>query len=317
MKFFTRKLVVILLAACISDAANAAEAYPQRPVRIIVPVAPGGSIDAIGRILADYLPKQLGGAFIVDNKVGANTMIGSSYVSTAAPDGYTLLLNSDALVTVSLSNTSGTTVDPVKGLRPVSMVVSSPAVLVVKPDLGAKTLEEFMALAKTRSLNVASTGAGTASQFTGMMFRQKAGLTWTDIPYNGSAPALTALLGGHVDAMWSMAAPLLPSIKEGKIIALGITSTARSAELPSVPTIASVLAGFEVNNWTGLFAPPGTPKSVVDILSAALSKMSKDPVYASRLSTLGFVPIGSDAAALEAEIKSSLARWNSVLGKWK
>ena len=255
-------------------------------------------------------------SILVENKAGANTAIGSSFVSKSAADGYTLLINTDAVVTASLAS-SGLKVDPVDELQPVSMLVSSPAVLVVRPELGARSLQEFIAFARAKPLNVASTGSGTASQFTGLMFKQRASIDWTDIPYSGSAPAVQALLGGQVDAMWSMAAPLLPSIKSGKIVPLGITSAAPSAQLPGVATVASVLPGFVVDNWTGLFAPPGTPEPIVKALSKAVAAMMKDPKYEGRLRELGFVPVGSSSSELEAEIKSSLTKWRSVLAKPK
>lgn len=140
-------------------------------------------------------------------------------------------------------------------------------------------------------------------------------INWTDIPYSGSAPAMAGMLGGQVDAMWSMAAPVLAHIKSGKIHAIAVTSAESSPQLPGVPTVNSVLPDFVINNWTGLFAPPGTPESVVRVLSRALAEMMKDPVQAAKLSELGFVPIGSDPIALENEIQSSLQRWKSVLAK--
>lgn len=316
MQSFRFSRAVAMMAACICWATSSQAAYPDHLVKIIVPVAPGGSLDTVGRLSAEYLKSHFGGSFVVENKAGANTAIGSTFVSKAAADGYALLINTDASVTASLA-TSGLKVDPVTELAPVSMIVSSPAVLVVRPDLGVKTLPEFIALARARPLNVASTGTGTASHFTGLMFKHTAGVDWADIPFSGSGPALQALLGGQVDAMWSMAAPLLPSIKAGKIVPLAVTSAAPSAQLPQVATVDSLFPGFVVNNWMGLFAPPGTPEPVLKSLSKALADMTKDARYASRLRDLGFEPVGGSPGELEAEVKSSLAKWKSVLSRQK
>lgn len=307
-------LTVCSFVAALVAPAAAYAAYPDRPVKIVVPVAAGGALDAIGRLVADYLRVRMNGTFIVENRPGANAEIGSAYVATAPADGYTLLINTDSIVSASLVSSSGK-IDPVKSFKPVSMVVSSPGVLVVHPQLGVKSVQDFIALAKTRPLNVASTGSGTASQFTGMMFRQNAAINWTDIPYNGSGPAMVALLGGQVDALWAMSAPLLPHLKSGKVIALGVTSAAPSPQLPGVPAIASVMPHFVANNWTGVFAPAATPDAIVTQLSKAIGDMMKDPKQVARLAELGFLPIGSDPATLETEVKSSLQRWKSVLAK--
>ena len=300
------------LAALLLSTGSAWAAYPDRPVRIIVPVAPGGTLDTMARLAAEYLRVHMHGTFLVENKPGANSEIGSSYVSRATPDGYTLLVNSDSLVTVSITSKNGA-IHPVEGFTPVSMLISSPNVLVARPDLGAKTIQQFMTLAKAKPLAVASTGAGTGSQFTGMWFKQESGIKWTDVPYNGSGPAVADLLGGHVDAMWSMAASVLPHVKAGKLVPLAVTTKAPTPQLPGVPTVdASVLPNFIVSNWTGLFAPPGTPAAVVASLSKQMSAMMKDPEQVTKVEELGFEPVGSDPATLGKEVRSSLARWTKI-----
>jgi len=301
-----------VLAALMLPLGSAWAAYPERPVRIIVPVAPGGTLDTMARLAAEYLRVHMHGTFLVENKPGANSEIGSGYVSKSAPDGYTLLVNSDSLVTVSLTSKNGT-IHPVSGFTPVSMLISSPNVLVVRPDLGVKTIQQFMALAKTKPLAVASTGAGTGSQFTGMWFKQESGLSWTDVPYNGSGPAVADLLGGHVDAMWSMAASLMPHVRAGKMVPLAVTTKAPSPQLPGVPTVdASVVPNFIVSNWTGLFAPPGTSAAIVNALSAQMKAMMKDPEQVAKIEEIGFEPVGSDPATLGQAVSSSLARWTRI-----
>jgi tripartite-type tricarboxylate transporter receptor subunit TctC len=307
-----KKLGFVLLGALLLRAGSAWAGYPDRPVRIIVPVAPGGTLDSVARLAAEYLRVHLGATFVIENKPGGNAEIGSAFVAQSAPDGYTLLVNSDSLVTASIVSQTAT-VDPVKSFAPVSLLISSPGVLVVRPDLGVRNIEEFVAMARAKVLNVASTGAGTASQFTGMMFRQDMSLSWTDVPYSGSGPAVNDLLGGHVDAIWAMAAPLLPHIKSGKMTALAVTSKSRSPQLPGVPTVTeSVFPDFVVQNWTGLFAPAGTPKEIVDTLSKAMAEMMKDPEQAHHVTEMGFEPIGSDSATLAQEVRASLPEWKKV-----
>jgi len=305
---------LLFAAACavLLHAAPAWAGYPERPVRIIVPVAPGGTLDTVARLAAEYLRVNLGGTFLVENKPGGNTEIGGAFVAAATPDGYTLFVNSDSLVTSAVVSKTGR-IDPVKSFAPVSLLISSPGVLVVRPGLGPKSLSEFVEAARAKPLSVASTGTGTASQFTGMMFRQRMSLDWTDVPYSGSGPAVNDLLGGHVDAIWAMAAPLLPHIRSGKMIALAVTSRQRSSQLPGIPTVdESAAPGFVVENWTGLFAPAGTPAAIIDTLSDAMARMMKDPQQAKLISEMGFEPIGSTPAVLRDEIRQSLPKWQRV-----
>lgn len=307
------KMVVLGIACALTVSAQASWAkYPDRPVRIIVPVAPGGTLDSVARMAAEYMRVHLTGTFLVENKPGANTEIGAAFVAGSAPDGYTLFVNSDSLVTSSIVS-KNQKIDPAKSFAPVSLLISSPGVLVVRPGLGITSVKQFVELARSRPVNVASTGSGTASQFTGMMFKQNQSLTWTDVPYSGSGPAVTDMLGGHVDAIWAMAAPLLPHIRTGKMTALAVTSKHRSEQLPGVPTLdESMVPGFVVQNWTGLFAPAGTPQDVIDTLAHAMAAMMKDPQQVRVITEMGFEPVGSTPAALAEEIRVSLPKWKQV-----
>ncbi|VCU70186.1 Tripartite tricarboxylate transporter family receptor [Pigmentiphaga humi] len=308
---------LLLAAACavLLHAGPARAAYPERPVRIIVPVAPGGTLDTVARLAAEYMRVHLGGTFLVENKPGGNTEIGAAFAAAAAPDGYTLFVNSDSLVTSAVVSKTGK-IDPVKSFAPVSLLISSPGVLVVRPGLGVKSVKEFIEAAHAKPLSVASTGTGTASQFTGMLFRQRMSLEWTDVPYSGSGPAVNDMLGGHVDAIWAMAAPLLPHIRSGRMTALAVTSRQRSDQLPGIPTVdESTAPGFVVENWTGLFAPAGTPPAVIDTLSDAMAKMMKDPKQAKLITEMGFEPIGSKPAVLADEIRQSLPKWQEVAAR--
>jgi len=306
------RLKTILAALLVGACATAQAAYPDRPVKLVVAAAPGGTLDTIARLLAEHLRSRVNGNFVVENRPGASSEIASGYVAQSAPDGYTLLVNSDSLVSASLVSANDK-IDPVKSFRPVSLLVSSPGVLVVNAQLGVKTLPEFIALAKRRPLNVGTTGAGTSSQFTGMMFQQRAKVTWTDVPYAGSNPAVASLIAGHVDAVWAMAAPLLPHIQSGRIVPVAVTSASPSAQLPGVAPVASVVPGFVSSNWTALFAPAGTPDAVIDVLSKGIGEMMKDKAVAARITELGFMAIGSDPQQLGEEVRGSLQRWKTVV----
>lgn len=311
----TRRLMVGLVCALTLQAHAAWAKYPERPVKMIVPVAPGGTLDSIARLAAEYLRVHLAGNFVVENKPGANTEIGAAYVAGSAPDGYTLFVNSDSLVTASIVSKTNK-IDPLKSFTPVSLLIASPGVLVVRPGLGVTSVKQFVELARTRPLNVASTGSGTASQFTGMLFQQNQSLQWTAVPYSGSGPAVTDMLGGHVDAIWAMAAPLLPHIRSGKMTALAVTSKQRSDQLPGVPTLdEEAVPGFVVQNWTGLFAPAGTPQDIVDTLAKAMAAMMKDPQQIKLITDMGFEPVGSTPAALADEIRMSLPKWKQVAAR--
>ena len=211
--------------------------FPSRTVRVIVPSSPGGPIDAVARIMADAFKTVWPVPVVVENKPGAGTSTGAAFVAQSPPDGYTLLVNPDSIA-VNPSLYPHLSADPLKSFEPVSMLVSATQVLVVRPDLGASDLKSFIALAKSKQegLNIASAGAGTISHLTGVLLEQRAGFRTTHVPFRGAAPALTAMLGGHVDGMWVMLAPAVPHLRSGAVKALAVTSATRDANLPDVPT---------------------------------------------------------------------------------
>ena len=314
----TRALVVCCAAlACAVAPAKAEDAYPSRPIRLIVPSSAGGTTDVVARALAQALAARMHANFVVEQKVGGSTNIGMNYVAKAAPDGYTLLVVTDTL-TSNASTFRDPGYDPVTSFVPISMLARAPGALAVRRDLGVATMDAFVALArrKGRDLTVASTGSGTVSHLTGVMFQQRMGLpAWTDIPYSGSAKAVTDLLGGHVDAMFSMVVPLVPHVASGGVTLIAVTTRARSQAVPAVPTVAetTALKDFDVVNWTALLAPAGTPRPIVEQLAAETAAALHDPEFLRRIETLGLEPAGDGPEALAQEIRRTVVQWRDVV----
>jgi tripartite-type tricarboxylate transporter receptor subunit TctC len=313
-----RRLIAFgVLAALGVIPARADDAYPAKTVRVVVPSSAGGTTDIVARALAQALSQQMNASFVVEQKVGGSTNIGMNYVAKAAPDGYTLLVVTDTL-TSNASTFRDPGYDPVTSFAPITMLAKAPGALAVKRDLAASTMDEFLALARRegRDLTVASTGVGTVSHLTGIMFQRQAGLpAWTDVPYAGSAKAVTDLLGGHVDAMFSMVVPLVPHVASGKIRLLAVTTKARSQAVPDVPTVAetTALKDFDVVNWTALLAPAGTPEPIVRKLAAAAETALRDPDMLRRLALIGLDPAGEGPEALAQEIKRTVTQWRDVV----
>ena len=306
-------LLALLLAA--APAAAQDDAYPTRTVRLIVPAAAGGPIDAVARIMADAFQTAWPVPVVVENKTGAGTSTGGVFVAQSAPDGYTLLVNPDSIaVNPSLYPNLG--YDPLKSFEPISLLVTATQVLVVRPDLGVTDLKSFIALAKSKEagLNIASAGPGTISHLTGVLLEQRAGFKTTHVPFRGAAPALSAIVGGHVDGMWVMLAPTVPHLRSGKLKAITVTAAQRDPELPTVPTAEeSGLADFRVENWQGLFAPAGTPKPVIDKIARTVVEVLNKPEVAARMRALGFTPRGDSGSAVTELIRASVPKWADVV----
>jgi tripartite-type tricarboxylate transporter receptor subunit TctC len=305
-----------LLALGLAPSASG-DAYPAKTVRLIVPSSAGGTTDVVARALAQALGRRMDASFVVEQRVGGSTNIGMNYVAKAAPDGYTLLVVTDTL-TSNASTFRDPGYDPVTSFAPITMLARASGALAVRRDLGVATMDEFVALArrKGRDLTVASTGVGTVSHLTGIMFQQRMGLpAWTDVPYPGSAKAVTDLLGGHVDALFSMVVPLVPHVAGGGLTLVAVTTGARSRALPAVPTVAetTTLKDFDVVNWTALLAPAGTPQPIVEKLAVETAAALHDPVFLQRLETLGLDPAGEGPAALAQEIRRTVVQWRDVV----
>jgi len=261
----------------------------------------------------------MGASFIVEQRVGGSTNIGMTYVAKATPDGYTLLVVTDTL-TSNVSTFRDPGYDPVTSFAPIAILARAPGALAVRRDLGVASVDQFIDLArrKGRDLTFASTGTGSVSHLTGIMFQQRMGLpAWTDVPYAGSAKAVTDLIGGHVDAIFSMVVPLVPHVESGSLKLVAVTTSRRSPAVPDVPTVAerTGAADFDVANWTALLAPAGTPAPVIAKLAAAVTEAMRDPELLKRFSLLGVEAAGEGPDVLAGEIRRTVAQWREVVRK--
>jgi tripartite-type tricarboxylate transporter receptor subunit TctC len=289
--------------------------YPLHPVKIVVPVPPGGTLDVQARSIGAQLGETLKQPFIVESRPGGGGTIGATYVARSAPDGYTLLLSLRTLA-ISPSVIANLAFDPVKDFEPVTLVESTYWVFCATPSLPVKTLQDVIALAKSRpgGLNYAGTGIGGDNHLTMEQFKMVTGAPMTQIPYAGGAPALVALLGGQVDVMLVPGALAIPNIKSGKLKPIAIVGHARAPVIPDVPTFTqSGVPGFEGGSWTGLFAPKGTPKSVVELLNTEIKKILDHNRDTNTMYTEGIQePRGSTPEELGVLVREDVAKWRAV-----
>ena len=293
---FTRHTTALGLIALMSAIpASAQNAYPNKPIRIIVPYTAGGGVDTVARLVGDKMSKTLGQPVIVDNKPGASGMIGATAVAKSPPDGYTLLLSAAGEIAVNPSLYKGKMqYDPQKDLAPISAVVRIPNVLVVNPDVPAKTTAELVAYAKANpgKLTYSSSGVGNPQHLNGELFNKMADVQTSHVPYKGAAQQLTDVTAKHVSMTFTSVAAALPFIKNGQIRPIAVTSSKRVPSLPDVPTLAEFkpLVNYELINWFGFFAPAKTPEPVINKLHAALSEALKDPEIIKKLEVQGAEP---------------------------
>ncbi|OZI34001.1 ABC transporter substrate-binding protein [Bordetella genomosp. 10] len=276
--------------ALTASAAAAAADWPARPITLVVPYPPGGPTDIVGRVVAQGLGEELGQTIIIDNRSGAGGNIGAEMVAKSAPDGYTLLLATTAHA-INMSLFANRTYDTRKSFAPVSLLTKGPLVIVARPDLPAHSVSELIALAKSRpgKLTFASSGNGQSTHLAAALFNSMAGTQMVHVPYRGSAPALTDVMGGQTDIMFDTMLSSMPFVHGGKLRAIAVTSARRSPAAPEVPTVAeSGLAGYEATAWNGLMAPAGTPAPVVQRLSEALRKVLGRPDVQAKFSAQGF-----------------------------
>jgi tripartite-type tricarboxylate transporter receptor subunit TctC len=298
---------------CISSAF--AQSYPSKPIRIVVPYPPGGFNDTLGRTLAAKFTEAWGQPAIVENKPGANTVIGSDFVAKSPPDGYTLLIVAFPFA-VTPSLLKNMPYDTVKDFAPVVWAATSPNALVVNPSLPVKSVAELIALAKAKpgTLSYASTGNGSSNHISMELFKSLAGVDIVHIPYKGSGPAVTDLLGGQVQLMFDNAPNVMPQVKAGKLRALGMSGARRSSFAPDIPTIAeSGVPGYEVAVWFGLVAPAGTPRDVVMKLNAEVLRILAMPDVRERFQSQGVEPVGSTPEQFGEHIKGQMVKWAKVV----
>jgi len=307
-------LLCAALAAIASPAG--AQQYPTRPVRFVVPFAPGGSTDTLARTIGIKLTDALKQQVVVDNRPGANGDIGMMIVAKAPPDGYTIVLGYIANLAIAPSLYAKMPYDPVKDFQPLTQPASSPNVLTAHPSVQAKTLQELIALTKAKpgQVSFASTGVASVGHLTGELINNLAGIRMTHVPYKGSGQAVTDILGGHVQVMFSGFSSTLHHIRAGKLRALAVTGPKRSNALPEVATIAEQgFPGVEATAWYGILAPAGTPKPVVARLHGEMVKSLKLPDVAQKLEGLGFEIVGSTPEQLGTYIRSEIKKWEKVV----
>jgi tripartite-type tricarboxylate transporter receptor subunit TctC len=292
-----------------------AQTYPVRPVRIVVPTAPGGGTDLIGRVLAQRMSAAFGQSFVVDNRGGAGTTLGTEAVAKAAPDGHTLLLTHVSLA-FNVSYYRKLPFDAVKDLAPVSLVASQPYILVVHPSLPVKTAGEFIALAraKPKSLSYASGGAGSGPFMAAELFRNVTRVELVHVPYRGAGSAFTDVIGGQVPVMFSTVSLALPHIRASRVRALGASSAQRIAAMPELPTLAEAgVRGYDFSTWYGLLAPAGTARGIVQRLNEEAAKILDDADTRERFAADGIEPRKSSPEEFAAFIQRDIERWAKVV----
>ncbi len=300
------------LAGGLPACANA-QAWPIKPLRLVVPFPPGGTVDITARVIQPGLAEQLGQSVIVENRGGAAGMVGAEHVARAAPDGYTLLMGSNSTFSVAPALNPKAPYDPVRDFSPVSMVGTTPFVLVVHPSVPARSVKELVALAKKKP-GLLLMGSGGSGHLVGELFQSITGTKFNHIPYQGVAPANIALVGGQVDLLFDQLTTALPNLKAGKTRALAVASSRRTSSLPDVPTAAEAgVPGYDITNVTGVLAPAATPAAVIDRLNGALHKVLALPATRERLATIANDPAPTTPAQFAAYVREDLARWQKVV----
>ncbi|MFY0477285.1 Bug family tripartite tricarboxylate transporter substrate binding protein [Achromobacter marplatensis] len=304
-----------LAILALGGATGARAAWPERPITMVVPFPPGGPTDLVARVLAKQLTEQLGQTVLVENKGGANGNIGMQYAAAAKPDGYTVLYNTSSIA-LSPNLYRSLAFDPVKDFTPVSSTAVIPLVLLVHPSVPADSVQAFADYARRHpgKLSYASAGAGNVTHLGALLLLRSLDIDAVHVPYRGSAPAMTDLVGGQVQMMTNTLNDSLGFIREGKLRALAVTSAARSPQLPDVPTVAETVApGFEMGAWQGVVAPAGTPAPVIKRLNTEILRALQSPEMQKQLKAQGAQALGSTPQEYGAYIQSEIKRWGEVV----
>jgi len=317
LKTSLRRYCLALAVACLAPATFGAHAqtYPSRPIRLVVPFPPGGPTDVLARIVAPRLAERLGQPVVIDNKPGASGMVGADAVAKAAPDGHTLLVNASIHV-INPSLYPKQPYDAIADFAAVSNLADVPLVLAVNPKVPAQSVKELVALARSAktTLAFASAGNATSQHLSGEAFKVAAGIDMLHVPYKGSAPALTDLIGGQVQLMFDSLPSSMPFVRSGAIRALAVTTPRRSSALPEVPTVAEAgYPGFSMSTWYGVWAPAGTPGAVVQRLSGDIAAIVRLPDVRAQFEKLGAEPVGNTAAEFAAFTKAELVKWAAIV----
>jgi tripartite-type tricarboxylate transporter receptor subunit TctC len=303
----------IALALLLSLALEAAaQPYPAKPIRFIVPFPPGGSADILARAIGQKAGEGLGQSFVVENRPGAGTAIGAEALAKSASDGYAIMIGTVSSHAINPALNPKLPFDPVKDFTPVSLVATIPFAMIVHPSVPANTVQEFVALARAKpgTLNYSSAGSGTSNHLAGELLRSMTGIDIVHIPYKGSAPALNDLLAGQVSMMFDLVLTAAPHVRSGAVRGLAVTGAQRSSALPNLPTVAeSGVPGYEVSAWFGIFAPAGVPHPVVQRLNAEFVKAMQQPDLRQRLASQGAEPLTSTPEEFAAYLRSEIDKW--------
>lgn len=314
---YGRRTILGAVAACwVLAASSASAAFPEKPIRFIVPFPAGGATDVVARSLGARLSQMLKQPVIVENKTGAGGNIGADFVAKSAPDGYTVLIASPAEVAINEFLYRGMTYDPAKDLAPLAKLASSPLVLVVNSATPVDSVQGLVALIKSKpnGVNFASSGIGGPQHLAGELFRLMSGARMTHVPYKGGAPAMSDMLGAQVDLFFSGLPPALPHLQAGKLRALGVSTAQRSPLLPQVPTVAEQgFPGFDIENWQGAFVPAGTPAPVVEVLARSIGEILADKTFAQQLQAQGASPAFMDPKAFGEFVASERRKYAKLV----
>ncbi len=309
----------VVLALCFVASAEAAEdaaKYPSKAIRFIVPFPPGGGNDTIARLVGQQMASTMGQQIMVDNRPGAAGALGAQIAATSPADGYTIFLAGVGSHGLNPNLRKKLPYDAVKDFDAVSLIASAPLLVVVHPSLPVKSVKELVALAKSKpgAINYASNGTGGSSHMAVELFDMMSGTKMLHVPYKGLTPALTDLLSGEVQVMFSSAVAMLPQVKAGRLRAIAMTGSKRSEAIPDIPTVAEAgVKGYETGSWYGVVAPAGTPRYAIDRLSSEIIRITKSPQVTNKLVEEAVIPVGSTPVEFSAYIKSEIARWGKVI----
>ena len=308
------KAFFVVMAAAAFAGEAAAQAYPSRPIRIIVPNPPGGSADVLSRLMSTRLAQDLGQPVIIENKAGANGIVGTDAVIKSPADGNTLLLGSNSQYSVNPAIYAKLPYDPLKQLALISQISEQPLIITVNPKVPANTLQELVRLAKSQPGKLNYGGSGPAVSLPVEYFNSVAGIRIQEVPYRGGGPATAAVLGGEIEVFWATVVSIYPQVQAGKLRALAVTSERRSSLAPDLPTVAEQgFPGYEATVWHAVAAPAGTPKPVIDRLTAELNKLLTSGDIKEMLAKQGVEAVPSTPAKLEERIRSEIVRWQKVV----
>lgn len=314
---FVVSMLLLGTFVTVSPKAFAQSDYPNRTVTVINPWTPGGPAELVARPILEGLSEKLDVPFVLDTKSGAGGLVGTSFVARAQPDGYTLLFSHVGPITISPAVQKTMPIDTVKDLAPITQVVSSPLVLVVKPDLNVESLQDLLALARVKpgEVSYGSVGPGSTTHLAGEILAHQSGTNLLHIPYRGAAPVITDLLGGRIDMAFLNISAVMPHIEAGTMVPIGVTTLKPAPLLPDLPTISDTFEGFEVNSWYGFMAPAGTSPASIDKLQKAIAAVIATPKLKSFLKERGLTTEGTTPDQYADQIQADLSRWNDIVEK--